>query len=331
MLFILLFISLLAALIAWACGGIQHPGKCHAPIIKLETAPIYILNKEKIVTILTWNISYAFGVGASGTAYSRPTRETVLEKTREIATVIRNSKAQIALLQEVDFNSDRTHGISQDSMIQEITRLPYAATAPCWKANYVPFPFLQFKDHFGKIDSGGLILSDFPILENQVERLKKPSNHWFFYNWFYLFRFFQTATLEIDHKPFKIGNVHLEAFNTQNRNEQSRTIAQQIERIENFLVLGGDFNSIPRTATKRADFSDHPGLDYHGDRSYDDLASRAGFSALPIDEFSFPSDVPNRRIDHFLIRKPAQILDYTLLKTGNLSDHLPLIVRIRLP
>ena len=273
--------------------------------------------------ILTWNISYGYGLGSEGTTgyTQRPVAhfESALESMSEF---LRQQKIDIALLQEVDFNSSRSHHLNQLDTLARQSGLLYRDELISWNSPYVPYPGLSPKNHFKKVVSGGGILSRFPIERVLHELLPKPKENSNLYNFFYLNRYLQIVKI----KNLTLMNLHLEAFSKENRElhlvkAQGRLADYQID------IAGGDFNGPVNLLSQ----------------------FKEGWAEHPAPNPTFPSDHPTETLDAFILKKnlrevtPSALnsnvnsnmsspkinsAKIRVLETGLISDHYSLLLEL---
>jgi hypothetical protein len=253
--------------------------------------------------ILTWNISYGYGMGSDGLEGYHQLPERHFEETLSaMATLIKKVDADIVLLQEVDFDSKRSHHQNQLEILSRKSNLLYRSECVTWDRLYVPYPGLNPFHHFGRVKSGGGILSKFPIEKIQSDLLPKPRENTKAYNYFYLHRFLQMVEIA----GVRICNLHLEAFSKDNRELhlirlQDRLLDYQID------LAAGDFNDdilLPEKASTL-------------------------YSALPAPRPTFPSSEPKETLDGFIIKKTGfQNPRISVPDSGQFSDHLPVLFEI---
>lgn len=288
------------------------------------------------LTILTFNLAYAFGLGSDGLNYTPKTKDVILERLKSVASLINDTHADIVLLQEVDFDANRSGNTNQSEFISKATGLTFVADVISWNARYVPFPYWPISYHFGKVKSGGAVISRFPVLKQEVQFLPKPDSNPWYYNWFYLSRYLQSVTLSLNNHPFTLLNMHLEAYDKTNKQQQATQLKNWVESVKNVSLLGGDMNSLPPSAVQVFQFDDEYGDDYRNDSTQTIIRSIKGFSE-PVftknqrDLFTFPALNANRQLDYFFVNDSIQVIDYKVLNTGDLSDHLPILLKIVLP
>ncbi len=333
-------LCILAGVFLWACGGIQFPRTIDGDVCDFGKGPAPAPQEFGRISVLTWNISYAYGFGSSGQGYGARTLQELNSRLSRIGRIIRDSSADVVLLQEVDFNSRRSRNVDQLRELVRITGLRYAAPAVAWRAGYVPFPLLSPKDHFGAVRSGGAVLSRYPITSNRVRLFPKPGKNPWWYNLFYLFRYSQQVRIWRGGQAYLIVNNHLEAYNVENRMRQARTIAGMaagLAKTGEIVIIGGDMNALPPGARMRYGFPDGTGDDYRGDNTIDILNSIPGFKeVIPLDDyrsneaayFTFPSHAPNRRLDYLFVPQGLPVVGLRIISTGDLSDHLPVLAEL---
>lgn len=333
----IILISLFILFFLWA----SFPWKLNPQVLhdEIKNAQISFESEGSTLNVLTWNISYAYGLGSEGTEeYVPQTPEHYEKNLLSIAETIERKNVDIVFLQEIDFYAARSHYQDQLSFLQSNTQLKNSARALSWQANYVPHPLGDFSAHFGKVFSGGAILSRWPILENKVYLLEKPKSKAWWYNLFYLYRYVQVATIEVMGKKIKVANLHLEAFDSQNKNEQAQFLIELVKN-ERFDILAGDFNTLPLGALKRSGF-DNPLDDYDYDKTPEvlkemELLEVVDTTTYQMNEslwFTFPSNRPDRRLDYIYYDKEWNLLnlEITYPARPEVSDHLPVSASFKL-
>lgn len=292
--------------------------------------------------VMTWNIAYGYGLGSEGDERYQPySKEKIRETLSRIAKLIEDVKPDVVHLQEVDFHSARSGFIDEARFLAENTGLKFFAPVVAWNANYIPFPYFPFKRHFGKMLSGGAVLSRFPILENRIEIQGKPANNPWWYNLFYLNRYFQKVTIRVGDQKVAMINLHLDAYDSNTRNLQAEELVSTLKSDSNVAWVGGDFNSLPEVARKKSDFPASDARDrYEADRVFSILTKSTFKPSLPDAAyaenearwFTFPSDAPNRLLDHLWLKAGVKSSGFRRVdEAKQVSDHLPIVVDVDLP
>jgi len=324
----------LGLVMGWMAGGFQRPGRRVETIVELSTSSPSGGPDE--LCVLCWNIAWGYGWGSEGTGKARP-RTHFDRGLQHIAQTIRSTRANVAVLQEVDFDATRSHHIDQARRIAELAGLRYVAYAHCWRARWIPFPGWRPADHFGRMRGGAAVLSAMPLTDNIVDTFEKPRSNPSWYNLFYPFRYLQTVDLVLGSRRLRLYNVHLEAFHMPTREAQAARLVELVSRHRGPCILGGDFNSVPADAPLRAGYPDEPGTSHESDRTLGYIASVPGL-VDPLERvtaertFTFPAHAPNRRLDYLRIPATAEVREARVVhEAGDVSDHLPLLVRFRWP
>ncbi len=252
--------------------------------------------------VLTWNVSFGYGLGSEGIGYFQRPQTHFRDALLGMSELIKEMKADIVFLQEVDFHSRRSHYEDQLGELARMSGLLYHQAIESWNAPYVPYPGLNPKNHFGRIRSGGGVLSRFPIHTVLNELLPKPKENGKLFNFFYLNRYLQI----VQTMGLRFCNLHLEAFSEDNRELhlvklQDRLIDYQID------IAGGDFNGDPAL----------------------NEGTKDGWSLFPAPEPTFPCPEPNRTLDGFILKNGRfKNISLRTLNSGFVSDHFPVLLEV---
>ncbi|MCK6551090.1 endonuclease/exonuclease/phosphatase family protein [Myxococcota bacterium] len=338
-----IFVVLVVAVL-WMAGGVQSPKTFDEPARALDDVPAPSaaeLAATSTITVVTWNVAWGYGWGSEGSGQAKP-KEHFESTTKRLGGVLRSLGADVVLLQEVDFDATRSHRVDQAEIIARAAGLRYVARALSWKAQWVPFPYWPPSEHFGHMRSGGAILSRFPITANTVALLDKPAANAWWYNLFYLFRYFQRAELDVGGTKLQVVNVHLEAFDRANRVTQAEQLKRALEAATTPLtILGGDLNTVPPEQSKRKDYPDEPETSHVDDPTLEIVRGIRGLSDVTPPEtlranepewMTFPAFEPNRKLDFVLAGEGLRVVDARVARSeaGDVSDHLPLVTRLTL-
>ena len=309
--------------------------KNQGSIINVE--PDHMVDVEEtpsVIKVLTFNIGFLYGKGSEGSGYEHRDLDYYEKSLIKVSNDFIRWNADIVFLQEVDFESSRSHFIDQATFIAKKAGYPFVAQAVSWEANYIPFPYFPIKNNFGRMKSGGAILSKYPLDVHEFTLLKKPLSQPWWYNLFYLHRYFQKVTVTIGDKSFKLVNLHLEAFDKNNRREQLELLNSEIGKTK-FDLIAGDFNMVPTGALKKSKFFNED--DYENDGSYDLMKRSSLLEVIPEeiylkDEqrfFTFPSWSPDRRLDYIWYQPSLKMMKAEVLSSAS-SDHLPLMATFQI-
>jgi endonuclease/exonuclease/phosphatase family metal-dependent hydrolase len=311
----------------WSLG--HQKSEAAVNVVEPKVDVEYLEETPSVIKILTWNLGFLYGKGSEGPGYLPRTKEFYEERLRGLVNQIREWSPDIICFQEIDFDSRRSGGINQAEYVAIHAGYPYVAEGVSWNANYIPFPYWPPSRNFGHMKSGGAILSRFPIKSHELELLAKPRANPWWYNLFYLHRFFQKAVIDIGGKDYTIVNLHLEAFDKEDRAGQAKLLSEKIQK-EKIDFAAGDYNMVPDIAAKKRKYPESED-DYEGDLTYA-IMSKSGHDEVIPDEiygkdetrfFTFPSWAPNRRLDYIFFRKGLKMMRAEVLPSA-LSDHLPI-------
>ena len=322
MIVLLLFIVPLF-LISLAAKGVN--GINPSPLIKEDQSiPPLTDNQPLGITIMTYNIGYASGDKNNlGAVLSK---EEVLSNLDQIAQVIQNQNPDLIALQEVDIDAARSYHINQAEYLAKKAGYPYTATVITWNKRYVAWPYWPPQNQFGQVVSGQTILSRYPLKEQQVILFDKPKNNPFWYNWFYLDRMVQFLQVELPQGSLSIWATHLEAFDSQTREEQANILSRYIAANNNKpTLLLGDFNSISKKASNLT-LKEETEIEDNG-QSLAIIENMTGLinAESSITGLTFPSWKPIKKIDHIFYRSDLKLKSVQVIEGILASDHLPLV------
>ena len=333
-------VALLMMAVMWMAGGVQGPRQYDGQVQRLTDGPVRKDPQPEVLTVVVWNVAWAFGAGSDGTGQAKP-RAHFERNLDTMGRVLAAANPDLVLLQEVDFDSTRSFRMNQAERLARQCGLPFIAPSVSWSANWVPFPYWPPAEHFGHMMSGGAVLSRYPLQNNRVELLPKPTSNPWWYNLFYLFRFIQRVDVEAPDGSFTAVNTHLEAFDLANRMNQAYRLRAVLDDLESKrVVLGGDLNSVPPESPQRNGYPDEPETDHRSDETVAVLRTAKGlrdavavktFTSTPSAWFTFPAEAPNRRLDYVFVSEAYEVVSTRVLsEAGTPSDHLPVIAELRL-
>lgn len=292
---------------------------------------------KSTLTFATYNVGHGQGVKAHATDWVD--EDVTRLKLDELTKVLRTMDADLVLLQEVDLDSNRSHRINQAQTLLEKTDYPYWACAILWDENYLPFPLWPVGHQLGEIKSANCILSRYPLGEHRRLVFDKPESNPFWYNWGYLDRGIQFVDVTVGKKRIFVANLHLEAYDPDTRQKQAREMIRWLSQVEDPLVIGGDFNSLPPEATEKNGFVDQPEADFTSDNTIQivrqgltpltEAISSGQYLNKEQSTFTFPANAPTRRLDYLFAFRGAKVLSGRVFhEAADASDHLPVIATI---
>jgi len=330
--FVIVLLVTLMALFFWASGGDSDDREVSPGLIIDRSAEVAPKAAAIELTVVTFNIGY--GRGPAGDESGPWTREHIVKHLDGIASQLVAIDADLAFLQEVDLASSRSHDIDEGRYLADKARYPFASCVTTWEKNYVPFPYWPPSRHYGAMKSGQCILSRFPITSSTRHRLPQPASNPWWRNAFYLNRALDLVKIKVGETTFDIVNVHLEAFDTDNRMDHAQRLVNLIDQgglDKRRLIVAGDFNAPPPEATQRKGFVDEPEADFTGDATIALLRNVDGLTQTLVDEsvFTFPADLPSRRLDYIFIGAGLSVVETRVVTdSGPWSDHLPVFARL---
>lgn len=242
---------------------------------------------NKSIRVLVYNIHAGKDVARS-------------ENLSRVAEIVKDSGADVVLLQEVDNRTKRSGGVDQLSRLRELTGY-YGA-------------FGRTIDYDGG-EYGIAVLSKWPIVTMRFTRLpvtisdeKARAT--------YEERGALAVRISTPAGDVRIVDTHLDATGSDsNRIQQAATLLSvaNAQRDSGYTLIGGDLNSVPSSAVVTM-------LVQSGWR---DLYAKCGLGGL----YSFPADVPNRRIDYLFASNDAVCRKASVLNT-QASDHRPVLFEV---
>ncbi len=263
------FVFLIAVLVVAGCSSIKFS------------------SDKNILRVLTYNIHHGEGVDG----------KIDIER---IANLIREAKADIVALQEVDRGVERTKKIDIMTMLSDLTGMAYA--------------FGKNIDYQGG-DYGNGFLTRFPILEekNLHYHMIRPKEQ----------RGLLQLVLDVRGQEIALMNTHIDY--RQDDSERVLNVGEIRETRKRYrprpIVVCGDFNDVPTSRTvsvMKEDFID----------SWEYLGSGNGFS--------YSTTEPVKRIDYIFVAKPASQATVRLqpvaahVLKSDASDHLPVLVEFEI-
>lgn len=233
--------------------------------------------------VMTYNIRHSRGLDE-------------IHDLRRIATLIRNTGADIVALQEVDVGTRRVGGINQPQQLAQ------------WTGMYVAFgTAIPFQNGL----FGNAILSRYPILRQNTRQISGPEGA--------EIRILLEAQLNIPVPSHKQNSFILTVWNTHFDYQSEKIRIQSVQRIGNWisstsgpLLLLGDFNAEPHAES----------IQLMGQSLQNASSSRI----TP----TIPSDSPTQQLDYIWFRpsiswklKNIQVLHDPISHIA--SDHRPLL------
>ena len=261
-------------------------------------------------TLAVMNIAHGRGLAESNWDENGSAKR---QRVHRIGELLVELDADIVVLNEVDFNTTWSGHVNQ------ATSLAKYAKYPMW----IEQRNLDFRFLYGSFSFGNALLSRFPIanfkyIEYPAARDWEP--------WVCGKKGGASVTIQVQPKKFiQIFPVHTEHRDERVRYESVEEIIRSTSQAP--TILAGDFNSTP---------TGFPG--HHATRNnknsldlmfgQEDFETRPQSSPQP-EDFTFPSNAPEKVIDWVFVSKHFEIIDYQVVDS-ELSDHRPVLVTLKL-
>lgn len=237
--------------------------------------------------VMGYNIGYL-----SGMTNNRPvvrSESLFTANMEQVVNILRESDPDVVGLQEVDFGAARSFHLQQLDTLATRLRYPVAAQAVNWDERYLPFPYGRPAVNFGRTLSGQGVLSRIPVRQHYRGVLPRPQQV-FFRDAFYLDRLAQVTVLDVGGRALGVINVHLEAFATETRERQARTVNEMYDRLAGAglpVLVIGDFNST---------LGPEPAADSTFQILLDETSLRPARGDMA--SATYPADTPSERLDY---------------------------------
>jgi len=251
-------------------------------------APQLVTSRSSPIRVLVYNIHA--GKDAKG-----------VDNLDRVAAIVRESRADIALLQEVDRGTARSGKVDQVARL--VSRTGFAAA------------FGKTLDYQGG-EYGIAVLSRWPIRFDTLIRLpvSPPQER---SGAGYEPRGALRATIDSPLGEIQVLNTHIDSSREDFYRRQESTellrVTASLSSAGSLVILGGDLNSEPNSAVHRM---------FTGGGWTD------GWSCGSGDGFTYPSNAPVKRIDYLLLPAALACAKAAVLST-EASDHRPVIFEIR--
>ena len=247
---------------------------------KTEAVPRFASGRHQI-RVMTYNIHVGVGI------------DKKLDLPR-IAAVIKDQRADLVGLQEVDRGVERTGRIDEIAELAKLTHMDYA------------FAF-NLKYQGGQY--GVAILSRYPI--------RSTDHHLYLNTREAERRGFIRAEVTVDGRTVNFVTTHLDYQYDDGRLFEAQQLLAALKSVPAPLIVVGDFNDVPA------------GGAYKLMRDQFDDAWIEGRVTDP--GYSYPADKPSKRIDYILFRQADRIRTKKAWIVSTLaSDHVPVVADLEI-
>ncbi|GIX46541.1 MAG: hypothetical protein KatS3mg131_0752 [Candidatus Tectimicrobiota bacterium] len=155
---------LLLAALLWAGGGKTVSERCSAGIIEaIPEAPEAPATTPETLVVLFARLAYGLE-----TPWTTASPEALYDRLDAFIEAVAAVGADVVVVQEVDFASQRTYGLDQLTYIATALGWKYLARAFTWECRYLPWPPRR---RLGRLSAGMGVLSPYPLVQNVRQRL----------------------------------------------------------------------------------------------------------------------------------------------------------------
>ncbi|MBM3224966.1 MAG: endonuclease/exonuclease/phosphatase family protein [Candidatus Tectomicrobia bacterium] len=307
----LLIVALLAGLVLWAGGGKTLHASHGSGIIEaipgaLEASPP---PPDELLVL-----SYSLGYGLDEAQQTRVRPAAVYDRLDAVIESIAASGAEIALLQEVDFASRRTHAVDQLQYIAAALGWGFVARVITWECRYLPLPFWLPWQHAGRVRAGQGVISRYPLVQNTRQRLSQPAAQPLVAPLFAPYNTVQMVEVQCGSRTARLLNVDLEAHEPATRQRQAQELVAFVRQVAtpNCVLMGA----------------------LHGaDQALESLITGLRDRLRRVVETESPSHelLPPVRLQHALVGPGLQTVEVQRLapEGTSVSGDRPLLVRVR--
>jgi endonuclease/exonuclease/phosphatase family metal-dependent hydrolase len=323
----LILLGLLLGALLWAGGGkTVHESQGSGIIEAIPDA----LEREPAATgtlvVLTYDLAYGLGEQRHGAVSSGIA--TIYDRLDHLVETIAASGADVALLQEVDFASQRTHDIDQLHYIAAALGWGFAARAITWECRYLPYPVWPVGQPTGRVRAGMGVISRYPLVQNTRQRLPQERAVPGLAPLFSPYPTIQMVDVQCGTQTLRLFNVHLGASDATTRQRQAHDLVEFVRQVETPVsVLMGALNTaLPGTAGESRAMS--PSSDQTMRLIVDDLHGR--FRAVPDNECFSHATAFHASMPYLLISSGVRAVETHIISLDKpVSAHLPLVVHLR--
>lgn len=244
--------------------------------------------------VLTWNVAHG---RADGFHQALLPREEVERNLDRIARVLRHERPDVVALQEADGPSAWSGNFDHVSTLARDGGLGHF-----FRGDHNPFGVGAYE-----LSSGTALVSRLPIVG--------PESRAFSANWRDT-KGFVTATVRMPESGLEVDvvSIHLDFLNPAERREQIRALATALGERSRPMIVLGDLNCESDAGEVFRLFEEHLGV-----RPF----------RPELEEPTFPSTLPTRRLDWILASEELEFVGYRTLDV-RLSDHLGVVAEVRL-
>jgi endonuclease/exonuclease/phosphatase family metal-dependent hydrolase len=323
---VLLLLGVLLGALLWAGGGktLHEPhgsGIIEAIPEAFEREPAAI----GTLVVLTYDLGYGLGEqhehASAGAA-------SIYDRLDHIVETVAAAGADVALFQEVDFASRRTHDIDQLHYIAAALGWGFAARTITWECRYLPYPVWPVGRPTGRLRAGMGVISRYPLVQNTRQRLPQARPVPGLTALFSPHDAVQMVDVQCGTQTLRLCNVHLDPRDRTSRQRQARALVEFVRHIATPVsVLLGAFNAVlPGTAEGGSGTA--PSLDQTMDIVVKEL--QGSFRAVVDDTLLPQGTAASAPLPQVLIGSGVRAVETRVLPLHTpVSAHRPLVVHLR--
>jgi endonuclease/exonuclease/phosphatase family metal-dependent hydrolase len=270
-----------------------------------------------MIRVGCFNIAHGRGPVRGSRNWDGGDKAVKLQRLKEIAQVLKDSRLDVVVLNEADFSSFWSGHVDQARLIAREAGYRY----------FVEQRNIDVAVPFMKLRFGNAILSKYPLSDALFLDYPHPSRLQEFLVGGFKDGAAATVTLP-DGRQIQVVAVHLSLEGETYRTASVEIFMDVQKKSRLPMIALGDYNSTMK---------EFPGYssDKTGQNCIETLINDENWSTLPKgppaqpDDFTFPSQESKRVIDWIFVSSPLSIQEKTVLKS-DLSDHLPVIADINI-
>jgi endonuclease/exonuclease/phosphatase family metal-dependent hydrolase len=317
---ILLLLGGILVALLWAGSGktLHEPhgsGIIEAIPDALERDPV----ASGTLAVLTYALAYGLGEQRYGVASLEVA--TIYDRLDHVVETIAASGAEVALLQEVDFASQRTHDIDQLHYIAAALGWGFVARAITWECRYLPYPVWPLGRTAGRLRAGLGVMSRYPLVQNSRQRLSQAKTVPLLASLFCPYHLVQMVDVQCGTQTMRLFNVHLDAHHVTTRQRQAGELVEFVRQRETpASILMGVFHPAVRRVSPDSREPD----------ASPDQAVGIILDALHGHFRAVPDDGPPASLPRLLVGSGVRAVETRVMPVqASISVHTPLVVQLR--
>jgi endonuclease/exonuclease/phosphatase family metal-dependent hydrolase len=313
---VLVLVFLLLGGLLWASGGQTVYASSGSGIVEAIPGALEEEPAPPVGMLVILSYSLAYGLGRQRHHGPPLAAAAMCDDLDQVIETIVASGADIVLLQEVDFASQRTHEIDQLYYVAAALGWGYAARAVTWECRYLPWPL---RHPTGRLRAGMGVISRYPLVQNVRQRLPPARRYPLFLSRFAPRHTIQMVDVHCGATTLRVLNAYLEQQQTTTCHRQARALVDFVRDVYTpTSVLMGAFSAA----------ADSPSLDQIMPMLIAELGERC--CAVTEQGARPAATAPHGLLVHALVGPGLSPLETRSVKESQpVSNHLPLALRLR--